>query len=217
MKTISTAVTAIALTLTGCAHTGYYQQSSYGYDTGYGGYTTVDRYYQSAPSYYYQPGGVYSYEYYTTPSYGSGYNYGNDMRHRRNFDHDHDRNQDRDRRDRWRNGNHGHDNRRGSNLYGNDDRDNRDRWNWNSRQNQDFDRAVDRADRQRHDGRSGSAIDNVGNWRRDNQQDDNQSRHSRSFGEAVSGLRSGGEADNSGPNRRGSPFGGEGRRQRSRD
>lgn len=178
MKTISTVVTAIALTLTGCAHTGYYQQDTYGYGTGYGGYTTVDRYYQSSPSYYYQPGGVYGYEYYSTPSYGS---------HHRG----HDRDWDRDNRDHWRNGGHGHDNHRGSNLYGNDNRGDRDRWNWSGRQHQEnYDRAVDYADRHRHGnhGGQGSEIDNVANWGRDN-----PGSHSRNFGDAASGVRHGGD------------------------
>lgn len=174
MKTISTVVTAIAFTLTGCAHTGYYQQGSYGYGSGYGGYTTVDRYYQTSPSYYYQPGGVYGYEYYATPGYGT---------HHR----DHDR--DNDRRDQWRSGGYSQDRHRGSNFSGNFDDGSRYRWNGDARNRQDnFDRAVDQANRHHHGNGMGGGGDNATNWRQDNPQP-----HSRNFGEAASGMHHGGD------------------------
>lgn len=88
MKTLSAAITVISLALSGCAHTGYYQQ---GYsDYGYGGYTTETYYGSPSQSYYYQPGSVYTYDRYYVPSHPSHH-------------HDHDRDQygDRDRHETW--------------------------------------------------------------------------------------------------------------------
>lgn len=118
MKTQSVVISLIALTLSACAHTGYYQHG-YGY-TGYGsgygnsGYT-VERYYDSpAPSYYYQPGGSMNFGTYYLPSYRS---------------HDHyDRHHDGDRHDNWKHAPHRPEHKP-SNMHGDSNR-----WDADSRQ-----------------------------------------------------------------------------------
>lgn len=172
MKTTTTAIFLTTLALTGCAHTGYYQQGYTGYSsdysTGYGGGYTVDSYYTTpAPSYYYQPGGVYTYDEYYLPGYPSRHHH---YDHDRDHGRDHDR--DRPRHENWLHGGP----RQGSNqsiFQGGGVheggwreggvRGGRERWNSNAQEQRrdNLDRAVDRAQRQHHEPRVRNREDSV--------------------------------------------------------
>lgn len=173
MKTIPVAITAITLALTGCAHSGYYQQ---GY-TGYGGGYTVDSYYGSpVQGYYYQSGGSYSYDRYYSPSYPS---------HHR--DYDRDQRGDRDRHENWLHEGPRH-NHQQSNFQQNDQR----RWTSEMphQQQENFDRATEHAQRQQ--------IESRGQRQYGDQPD--QQHHSRQFSDSAPAehRRHGGDGSNGG-------------------
>lgn len=90
MKTLSVAISLIALTLSGCAYTGYRSYGGYSGEYGrHGSGYSVERYYDYPTQGYYQPREVMGYGRYYSPSYPT---------------HDHDR--DRDRHEHWRRDHH---------------------------------------------------------------------------------------------------------------
>ncbi len=135
MKTIPVAISLIALTLSGCAHTGYYQQDyGYsGYNGGYGSGYTVERYYDYPARGYYQPSGVMGFGSYYVPSYPA-HDY-----------HDRGHHRDRDRYNNWQRSEHRSEHRQQSNAQPDmGDRDMR-RWQDNDRERQQhIDRTIER-------------------------------------------------------------------------
>lgn len=185
MKTISVAITVITLALTGCAP-GYYQQGYSSYGTGYGA-TSYGGYggsYYSTPSsgYYYQPGSVYGYDQYYTPSYPSHHGYYGNWGH--HGDRDDQRGQER--HESWIHGGpRRQDNQ--ANPYQAGEHGGMNRWNneMSQQQQDNFDKRVERA--QHHQGAMVPQMQSNDGFGSSQRNEPGQDQHSRHFSSAVPG------------------------------